>query len=90
MPNPEYKTATEIKALLDDKEAGMRSFVAELWSKEMIEHYEKVVWMYSQLPKRSYGEKLLRAAAKGEDWRKIKRYDDDILSFTRPSNEKKW
>ena len=51
------------------------NFIPELWSKELIEIFKKDARRTS----RSYGSRLLRAAAKGEDWTKIQRketYDE--------------
>ena len=49
-----------------------KNFIPELWSTGIMEQYKSVLEMHT----RSYGERLLRAAAKGEDWTKIKREEN--------------
>jgi hypothetical protein len=48
------------------------TFIPEVWSKSLLETFKQEITI-NMLPKRSYGARLLRAAAKGEDWTKIKR-----------------
>ncbi len=54
------------------------NFIPELWSEQLVKMYRKnIVWDFPK--KRSYGERLLRAAAKGasqEEIDNIKRDDD--------------
>lgn len=54
------------------------SFIPELWSEELIEIFKKDTRRTS----RSYGSRLLRAAAKGEDWTKIQRKETYDEIFT--------
>jgi len=50
-------------------------FIPELWSKEILKAFTVNINMRHEA-KRPYGERLLRAAAKGEDWTKIKRVEE--------------
>jgi hypothetical protein len=59
---------------------GDQKFIPELWSTEMLS-IRKTELVYN-FPKRSYGDRLLRAAAKGEDWTKIKRVEDPHETYT--------
>ena len=57
------------------------NFIPELWSKAIIDEFKSNITI-NMLPKRSYGSRLLRAAAKGEDWTKIKREEDTHETYT--------
>ena len=46
--------------------------IPELWTQELLDVFKQQIKMST----RSYGVRLLRAAAKGEDWTKIKREED--------------
>lgn len=53
-------------------------FIPELWSERILGAYKDRIKMKT----RSYGERLLRAAAKGEDWTKIQRQEDPRETYT--------
>jgi hypothetical protein len=56
-------------------------FIPELWSEALAETYKQTLTI--NIKKRSYGARLLRAAAKGEDWTKIKREErHDPYTYT--------
>jgi hypothetical protein len=48
------------------------SFNPKIWSEESLIHFREEIRINS----RSYGTRLLRAAAKGEDWTKIKQEEN--------------
>lgn len=57
------------------------NFIPELWSQQLTDTFKEQLVLHS-IPKRSYGERLLRAAAKGEDWTKIKREENIHERYT--------
>lgn len=54
------------------------NFIPELWSQKLMDSFTQSI----NIKQRSYGERLLRAAAKGEDWTKIKRKENINERFT--------
>jgi hypothetical protein len=48
------------------------TFAPEVWSTKIIDEYK----FHIEMVTRSYGTRLLRAAAEGEDWTKIKRVEE--------------
>jgi hypothetical protein len=57
-------------------------FIPELWSDKLVETMKQTITM-NMIPQRSYGARLLRAAARGEDWTKIKREErHDPYTYT--------
>ena len=59
-------------------ETKSNNFIPELWSREVIATFKQQLRVSS----RSYGDRLLRAAARGEDWTNIKREESLHESFT--------
>jgi hypothetical protein len=51
-------------------------FIPEIWSQQMVDTFKEAITI-NMIPKRSYGSRLLRAAAKGEDWTKIEKTEED-------------